>query len=670
MAVDTMPTVTGVTVDPGDAINLDDAIWVSKLAAGWLVTISVSDVAAHIPKGSALDTHAFTQECIHTKQARIIPADFAQEHLSLLPDTGPKQVLAFTMRLDSDFNVFQVKIDRAVLQHRGRFSYGEVEQILDNPEHERHWWWQDAYELAVGLVQKRHERGAITKILIEPNFKMIMEGQPLEDSNDNATYRSSVMIEELMILVNSQVASFLDAQGVSLIYWNKTIKGDDADRENVLAYLLHDTLHDNTWVSKRAHQEFHRQMADSHYSTVNYGHFGLGMPVYAHISSPIRRYADLVNQRIIRAWLMGEESPYSQEELESIAAAITAPQKKQPNIEEEHFISRLMHASLAELEDLSEEELSRLIVFAAEERIALTEAQCFMLSKKLESGVLDFIDMARVLFTSQERFRWKILQVHAMRYMEAQPHFLKKVFDAGASLFMCPEFSAMRIEHHRVRLDRLSQYEVRISCLHKDQEYRSEKRIRMNRRDAIEAGLYQLLMQFVGCDASTATIDLEQYFVVVSASESVEKLPNVNHVKSLGSLCDFAGLGSPTFLMGTLSDDGDTRFICAVSIQWKGRILIGNFVEETSEERAKERAAWDILQQFSFTQDPISAINSWSQKAGVSLPEYDFTVTTAGVLCTMYMPSQGKTWQGEGPSKQAAKREAAQKASYEFFLTE
>jgi ribonuclease R len=303
----------GRTIDPPDAADLDDAIDVRKHPWGWRVCASIADVAEHVPLGGEIDQQAYEQGFSHyfaDRQDPMLPMEMAVDRLSLLAGQ-PRDTLTFRLDLDADFAVTALDIQKTRLQSDAQLTYDDVSAVLDAPHHPDYPYWRDALDLAYGLFRQRQGHGALAVFDPLSGRGSTEEGR-LVRLPEGAACRAYLIVQELMILVNHAVTHHLTDQGLPLLFRNHTLRPDDAsadDLSDIEAFRLDPSAERLGHLQARLGHLFNRAV----YQPVTAGHVGLGLSCYAHWTSPIRRYSDLVNHRQLRAWLDGDAPPYSHE---------------------------------------------------------------------------------------------------------------------------------------------------------------------------------------------------------------------------------------------------------------------------------------------------------------------------------------------------------------------
>ena len=368
-----------VTIDPSDARDHDDAVWAEPdpnpaNRGGWVVIVAIADVAAYVRPGKALDKEARKRGNSVYFPDRVVPMlpERISNELCSLTENDPRACLAVRMIFDKDGRKLSHRFFRALMRSAASLTYERAQAAIDGRVDEttgplletvlRPLW--DAY---ASLVLARTERGPLDLDL--PERKILLD--------DRGRVRAVVspprldahrLIEEFMIAANVAAAETLEAKRSPLIYRvhdspskEKLISlGDFLSTINIKlpksgtlkpAYfnrILAETR--ATPTAELVGEVILRSQAQAEYAPGNLGHFGLNLRRYAHFTSPIRRYADLIVHRaLVRALGMGNDglTDAEMEELDQIAQAISDTERRAMAAERE-TADRLIAAHLAD----------------------------------------------------------------------------------------------------------------------------------------------------------------------------------------------------------------------------------------------------------------------------------------------------------------------------------
>jgi ribonuclease R len=368
-----------VTIDPSDARDHDDAVWAEpdpnpKNRGGWVVMVAIADVAHYVTPKSALNKEARKRGNSVYFPDRVVPMlpERISNDLCSLKEDVARPCLAVRMIFDKDGRKLSHRFLRGLMRSAASLSYEQAQAAIDGRTDEtthplldtvlRPLW--GAY---ASLQLARTERGPLELDL--PERKILLD--------DKGQVRSVVtpprldahrLIEEFMIAANVAAAETLEAKRSPLIY-----RVHDAPSTEKLAMLgeflatiglklpkagtlkpaqfnriLADTR--ATPTAELVGEVVLRSQSQAEYSPSNFGHFGLNLRRYAHFTSPIRRYADLIVHRaLIRALDFGAGGLTDEEigELDEIASAISDTERRAMAAERD-TADRLIAAYLAD----------------------------------------------------------------------------------------------------------------------------------------------------------------------------------------------------------------------------------------------------------------------------------------------------------------------------------
>jgi len=368
-----------VTIDPSDARDHDDAVWAEadpdpKNKGGFVVIVAIADVASYVRPGNALDKEARKRGNSVYFPDRVVPMlpERISNDLCSLRENEARACLAVRMNFDKDGRKLAHRFLRGLMRSAASLSYEQAQAAIDGRLDEvtgplletvlRPLW--GAY---ASLVLARTERGPLDLDLPERKILLDEQGR-VRGVASPPRLDAHRLIEEFMIAANVAAAETLEAKRSPLIY-----RVHDAPSKEKLASLgeflstiglklpksgalkpaqfnriLADTR--ATPTAELVGEVILRSQAQAQYSGDNLGHFGLNLRRYAHFTSPIRRYADLVVHRaLVRALGFGPDGLTDAEigEIEQIAQAISDTERRAMAAERE-TADRLIAAFLAD----------------------------------------------------------------------------------------------------------------------------------------------------------------------------------------------------------------------------------------------------------------------------------------------------------------------------------
>ncbi len=325
-------TTPTFTIDPHDAKDFDDALSIKKLDNGnFEVGIHIADVSHFVTPGSILDKEASkraTSIYLVDRTIPMLPEALSNNICSLMPEVE-RLAFAAVFEMDISGNIKNEWFGRTIIKSDKRFSYEEVQDILDAKSDSPHKEFLfNLRDIARGLRQKKLDAGAVTFEDSEVKFVLDEENRPIAIKLKERL-EAHMLIEDFMLLANKKVAefaakkhknipdafvyrihdypdvekmthlkNFLEPLGYHLKIENDEIKSEDLN--NLLAQAEGKT--EQAIIQKAAV----RSMSKAIYSVSNIGHWGLAFPHYTHFTSPIRRYPDVLVHRLLNIYLQGQ----------------------------------------------------------------------------------------------------------------------------------------------------------------------------------------------------------------------------------------------------------------------------------------------------------------------------------------------------------------------------
>lgn len=353
-----------VTIDGADARDFDDAVWAEpddnpKNKGGFHLMIGIADVAHYVLSGSTLDLDARLRGNSVYFPDRVIPMlpfELSNGVCSLNPNQ-PRAAMVCEAWIDKTGHKIKHRFARALIQSVRRLTYEEVQATIDGRQaivglEKEIQALTEAYRL---LNQKRQKRGVLELDVPERQVILNDKGQ-ITSIKLRVQTDSHKLIEELMILANVAAAETLEDKGVPAMY--RVHDRPSAQKVETLNAFLNSLgiqkkltesaepkdfndilVQANKTANHYAINEFVlRSQSQAVYSPENIGHFGLSLDRYAHFTSPIRRYADvMVHRALITALKLGKDGLSEDETntFEEIARHISNTERQAASAEQD-----------------------------------------------------------------------------------------------------------------------------------------------------------------------------------------------------------------------------------------------------------------------------------------------------------------------------------------------
>ncbi|WP_238365601.1 ribonuclease R [Mesobacterium pallidum] len=349
-----------VTIDPSDARDHDDAVWAHadddpKNEGGHVLWVAIADVAHYVTSGSALDKEARKRGNSSYFPDRVVPMlpDRLSGDLCSLHEGVPRACIALRIQIDAHGQKIGHRFERGLMRSIASLNYAEVQQAQDGNPNEKCAPLMDEviaplYAAYHALMEARRTRQPLELDLPERKIVLTEEGE-VASVNFADRYDAHKLIEEFMVLANVCAAETLIAKNSPLLFRaheEPSPEKLEALRETAAAsgYTLAkgqvlQTRHLNALLNAAAGSDEAelinlstlRSMTQAYYSPMHIGHFGLALKAYAHFTSPIRRYADLVVHRALisaHGWGKDGLTPEDKERLEQTAIHISETERR------------------------------------------------------------------------------------------------------------------------------------------------------------------------------------------------------------------------------------------------------------------------------------------------------------------------------------------------------
>jgi len=314
-----------ITIDGADAKDFDDAVDIEQIKEGFRLYVHIADVSEYVKPNSALDKEAFIRGFSVYFPGSVIPMlphKLSDDICSLVPNKD-RLTVSVIMDISKKGEIKKYRFVKSVIRNKNRMTYQEVEDILSGKKEcgeDLKKRLYDMKRLALILRKKRFLDGSIDLNIPEVQFSL--KDKEVVDVKERPRFLSHFLIEEFMLAANLCSADFLSEHWK--VFIRRVHDEPDVKKINTLSLFLKrfgikHSFDKNRITSKQIQKLIEniedenkkkivsylilRSLKRAEYSIENKGHFALGFDNYTHFTSPIRRYPDLVNHRMIKAAL-------------------------------------------------------------------------------------------------------------------------------------------------------------------------------------------------------------------------------------------------------------------------------------------------------------------------------------------------------------------------------
>ncbi len=315
-----------LTIDGADARDFDDAVFAERTDSGLRVLVAIADVAEYVQPDAPLDQEAHrrgTSVYFPDRVLPMLPETLSNGLCSLKPDEDRLCVVC-EMRLDDSGKVKSSRFYEAVMRSHARLTYDQVQRMMASGDEELRARFAhvlpnlDAlFEAFRLLFKRRQRRGALDFDSQEVYFQFDAEGR-VADIRRRQRHDTHRLIEEFMVAANVEAARFVGRAGLAMLY--RVHEPPPADKLESLEDFIRGQGLKVSWKEAPEPAQFAslqaqvagrdnesllnavllRSLSLAVYQPENKGHFGLALNHYAHFTSPIRRYPDLLLHRAIK----------------------------------------------------------------------------------------------------------------------------------------------------------------------------------------------------------------------------------------------------------------------------------------------------------------------------------------------------------------------------------
>ncbi|RUV67507.1 MAG: ribonuclease R [Mesorhizobium sp.] len=442
-----------VTIDPADAKDHDDAVFAisdpdEKNPGGVVVTVAIADVAAYVRYGTALDREALKRGNSVYFPDRVVPMlpERISNDLCSLREGQDRPALAVRMTFSADGRKLRHSFHRIMMKSAAKLAYPQAQAAIDGAPDDKTGPILDTVLKPLWDAYAVVKRGRETRQPLElelPERKILLK----EDGTvDRVVVPERLdahkLIEEFMIQANVAAAEMLEAKRQALVYRihdAPSLAKQESLREFLQALGLSlargAQMRPNQFngILDRVRGADHeglvnevvlRTQMQAEYSPSNIGHFGLNLKRYAHFTSPIRRYADLIVHRGLIAALGFGAGGLTQDEgerLEEVSALISATERRAMAAERD-TVDRLIAAYLAErVDDRFDARISGVTKSGLFVQLPQYGADGFIPVSSLDGDYYIYDETARSLFGERTGKGYQLADRVEVRLIEVAP---------------------------------------------------------------------------------------------------------------------------------------------------------------------------------------------------------------------------------------------------------
>jgi len=440
-----------VAIDPVDARDHDDAIWAEPDGEGWRAVVAIADVSFYVRPGGALDREARKRANSVYFPDRVVPMlpEILSADVCSLKEGAPRAAMACHMTFDKAGRMTSFRFTRAIVRIAEVIAYEDAQARIDQGKAEPH--LVNLWAAWKALAQARKDRDPLDLDLPERRVVLDEHGRittiALRDRLD-----AHRVVEDFMIAANVAAAKALESKAAPVVYRiheppsrEKLIALKDYlatfERKLALGQVIRPALFNQMLKSIEDEAEkalimeaVLRSQTQAYYGPRNAGHFGLALGSYAHFTSPIRRYSDLlVHRALVDAFHLEQPEPKGnlpaasglhgrdRSDLAKISDAISKAERRAMEAEREttdRYVAAWLSTRIGEVFDCRITGVQRFGLFAT---ILSLGGDGLVPVSVLGDERFFYDEKAQVLVGEQTRTRFAIGDLIRLRLAEANP---------------------------------------------------------------------------------------------------------------------------------------------------------------------------------------------------------------------------------------------------------
>ena len=319
----TTQTITELffSIDDEETREVDDALAIERDGSLWKITVAIADPASVIHRGDTIDREALrrgTTVYLPTQTIFMLPPSISCNIASLTAGEV-RSSLVTRAWLDEQGEITKSTITREPIRVLKRLHYSEADRLIIREQDTSGQHLRDLLTCAKLLQAKRYSEGAFT--LQRPEYKISIKDDTIAVTMIEKDSPTRMLVAEMMILANRIAARYAQRNKIPIIY-----RVQEPPLEPITKEMTSNPFN---------FHKVRKLLGRSSLSMQPGSHSGLGLPMYTQLTSPLRRFADLVMQRQLMAHLVAEELPYDEEELLKVLETADRSAREARSVENE-----------------------------------------------------------------------------------------------------------------------------------------------------------------------------------------------------------------------------------------------------------------------------------------------------------------------------------------------
>lgn len=667
-----------LSIDSATTKDVDDALSFAVVDGVRTLRVAIADVADGVAIGSEEDAIAYRQGA--TTYIRdfakhpMLPRRLSEDKLSLTSGQK-KNVMLFTIAFNEDASIAEFDVQQTRVRVVRAISYPEVYDSIQNSVDPDSAVLSELAHLAKQLLDQRRAAGALAFYDLSRLVYANEEGR-LQRADSVKDTIGQIIVQESMILINTLAARFMVERDIPLILRNHQAKAAAPNQAEMVA-LVESLLRASALNVGKATDQLDLIAGRAEYSGVALGHYGLNLSAYCHLTSPIRRYADLVNQRQLKAHLNHAPLPYSQEDISEIASNLNVTLDARKSERSAGFklaverraevavragdLSRLADHELVKAINLSEGDLPAIVSDEVVSRF-----QSGAVSDKIADAVFALPKIAATQPVREALLAWLVKHPYKSLHLIFHGQQVGLLADwVCAADGPAGEFTS----------------NASVTKLPESQRFEGNGRGKQ-KREAEQDAAISVIAEIIGQSRSDHTSSETEKINRVSPASSSQVVfdSSVNYKGKLMEMCQKFRCAPPTFAHSSSGPPHLPTFACQGTLTTANQTFVGVCKDAKSKREAEARVCKQIIEQWDIKKaqskasmkptfastNPIGELMERTQKQGAASPTFLFKEISSIPpvfecrISVKFKDDEARNAVGRGDTKQAAKAAAAQ----------
>lgn len=654
-----------ITIDSENTRDIDDALYAERTDDGYRVLVAIANPTKLVVIGSTEDEQArliAATAYIRDRAVRKMLPGVISEFKGSLVANQERSALVFEVHLTPGLDVQSFSMSAATIKVAHRLSYSEIPVIVKDSTHPAHVVLSVATTMATLMLKARRNRGALA--LYDLSRLLLTD----EDGNVRVLHSveeviGQILIQETMILVNHLAAKYLVENNIPCILRNHEPRLA-APASNELALTIEGWIKGDGFDESYARAQFAAIAGRARYGATAKGHYGLSLPFYTHISSPLRRYADLVNMRQIIAHLSKKPFPYTQEQLVTLCEDLNDALERRKEERSEGFkdvVKRTAEQAIEKgaLSKLADHELRQAVKLSREAGYLPELVVDELVDRFARATISD--SLADTLMTEiPDTVLTDSLRAAIAKWLaELPPKAMHMLLHAQQTGFL----SEVDIQAG----DASAGFSARARALCADGRRFEATASGTKKREAEQAAAAGVIGQIMRLPSAPTN---------AGASRAPVAAVGENFKGRLLECCQQAKWPTPTFESSGKGPSHAMIFSASARVTVRGKEYVASAAGAATKKEAEMLASRDLLEQIvglaktpqlvtptNAALNPIGVLQEMAQKQKAPIPTYEVLQvreTPPNFICTVtvHVGTMGQ-YKGEGVTKQIAKGNAA-----------